>query len=102
MGSDVRPFFLRGDAIRVTLPPSQPLESPAMIPILVALSLQAAAAVPAAATADADKPVCKRTTTTGSYVRGKKVCMTRRQWQRMADDSQELGRNMRPPLTVGP
>ena len=78
-----------------------------MITILFTFALQAAAqpapaANAVAAAAESDKVVCKRTAATGSFVRTKKVCMTRRQWQRMADDSQELGRSMRPALTVNP
>ncbi|HEX8382050.1 MAG TPA: hypothetical protein VF592_01610 [Sphingomonas sp.] len=76
-----------------------------MILLLIALAAQAAPPAPAPsaqmAAADGEKVVCKRSAATGSFVRTKKVCLTRRQWQRVADDAQELGRSMRPGLTTG-
>lgn len=41
-----------------------------------------------------EKKVCKRTAETGSFVKGKKVCLTRREWNAVADKGQETGRNM--------
>lgn len=70
--------------------------------IVLALVLQAgvASSADAKTTSAPDKPICKRAAATGSFVRAQKVCLTKQQWQRVADDSQELGRSMRPALTA--
>lgn len=46
------------------------------------------------------KLICRRTLDTGSNVRGKKVCLTAKQWDEVARQSQELGRSMLPALVT--
>ncbi len=46
------------------------------------------------------KLVCKRTLDTGSNVRGKKVCLTAKQWDQVARQGQEAGRSMLPALVT--
>lgn len=41
---------------------------------------------------DMDKIICKKSVTTGSLVAKTRQCMTRRQWDRMADEYQTAGR----------
>lgn len=60
----------------------------------------ASAATNATAAVDAPKQVCRRIRTTGSNVAGKRVCLTAAQWDKVARDSQELGRSMMPSLTT--
>lgn len=45
-------------------------------------------------TAAAEKRICKRAAETGSFVKGKKVCLTRREWDRASEKGQEQGREM--------
>lgn len=40
------------------------------------------------------KRICKRAAETGSFVKGKRVCLTRKQWNEAATRSQALGREM--------
>jgi hypothetical protein len=49
----------------------------------------------------AEKPVCRRYADVGSNIARRKICMTKSQWDKMARDSQELGRSMQPALTTG-
>ncbi|WP_156357910.1 hypothetical protein [Sphingomonas sp. Leaf62] len=58
---------------------------------------QATAPPPAAATPNL---ICKRTLDTGSNVRGKKVCLTAKQWDQVARQGQETGRSMLPSLVT--
>jgi hypothetical protein len=41
-----------------------------------------------------EKIVCKRTLETGSLVKGKKVCLSKRQWNRVAEDGRAIGQEM--------
>ncbi len=64
---------------------------------------QAEAAPPVSqttATAPAPRVICRRMADTGSNVRGRKVCLTARQWDQVARDSQGLGRSMLPALVT--
>ena len=38
---------------------------------------------------DPDKMICKRQKVTGSRIAGRKVCMTRREWQAQADQARQ-------------
>lgn len=41
-----------------------------------------------------DKKICRKEVETGSLIKGKKVCMTAKQWQRLADANRdEVERN---------
>ena len=70
------------------------------IAVLLILSTTAPAASPPAVPADlvqpaaTDKLVCKRQAVTGSLVTSKRVCMTRRDWNRTAEQSQKFGTDM--------
>lgn len=66
--------------------------------LLVGLTGQQAATPPPAATPV--KMICKRTLDTGSNVRGKKVCLTAKQWDQVARQGQDLGRSMLPALVT--
>lgn len=57
--------------------------------------------VAVAPTQQAEKPVCRRYADVGSNIARRKICMTKPQWDKMARDSQELGRSMQPALTTG-
>ncbi|MGN5374768.1 hypothetical protein [Sphingomonas hankookensis] len=50
--------------------------------------------------AAAPKMICRRTLDTGSNVRGKKVCLTARQWDQVSRSGQEVGRSMLPALVT--
>jgi|OM-RGC.v1.028572500 hypothetical protein len=55
--------------------------------LLLAAAAQAVAPAPdkpvsAPAGAVADKPICRRIVETGSFVKGRKICMSREQWAR--------------------
>lgn len=41
-----------------------------------------------------EKRICKRAAETGSFVKGKKVCLTRREWNSAAEKGQDVGRSM--------
>lgn len=41
-----------------------------------------------------DKVVCKRVTETGSLVKKKKVCLTKRQWNKVAENGRSMGQGM--------
>jgi serine protease inhibitor ecotin len=41
-----------------------------------------------------DKIVCKRSAETGSLIKGKKVCLTRREWNKIADNARAMGQQM--------
>ena len=66
--------------------------------MLVGLAGQQEAASPQATTKP--KLICKRTLDTGSNVRGKKVCLTAKQWDQVARQGQEVGRSMLPALVT--
>jgi hypothetical protein len=49
----------------------------------------------AAAPADPlDKVICRRTLETGSLVKGKRVCLTRREWARASEKGRERAEEM--------
>jgi hypothetical protein len=62
-------------------------------PIVLALQ-SAPAAVAPTETPPAEKKVCKRVVETGSLVKGKKVCMTRKEWNAVADNARQQGQDM--------
>lgn len=70
-------------------------------PMLLMLAAPAATADGATATADADKKICKRSTTTGSLVRNKKICRTKAEWDaaeaQARQDVGEIQRTTRAP-----
>jgi hypothetical protein len=41
-----------------------------------------------------DKVTCKRTLETGSLIKGKKVCLTRREWNKIAENARAMGQQM--------
>ena len=51
------------------------------------------ASAPTAADAPADKPeekkICRKQIETGSLIKGKKICYTSKQWQKLADANRE-------------
>lgn len=58
-----------------------------------ALAQGSTAASPTGAT-DPNKRICKRTVDTGSLVRGKRVCRTRAEWDRLAEAARAGGQDM--------
>ncbi|WP_428969538.1 hypothetical protein ACQR50_01525 [Sphingomonas sp. Xoc002] len=62
--------------------------------LLLALAAQSStAATPAKPPADpvtAEKPICRRIVETGSFVKAKKLCMTREEWARQREASRDL------------
>ena len=63
---------------------------------LLLASAPEAAATPAAAPQQPaeEKKVCRREVETGSLIKGKKICYTAKQWQKIADDNRdEIERN---------
>ncbi|WP_375243551.1 hypothetical protein [Sphingomonas parapaucimobilis] len=62
--------------------------------LLLALAAQSSAAdAPARPPVDpaaADKPICRRIVETGSFVKTKKLCMTREEWARQREASRDL------------
>lgn len=62
-----------------------------MIPMFLTLLLAAAPAPPTAAPAPApkEKTICKRQVDTGSLVRGRKTCLTAREYRRQVEEAQE-------------
>jgi len=62
---------------------------------------QVAQVAGASAEKTTEKPVCRRYADVGSNIARRKICMNKQQWDKMARDSQELGRNMQPALTTG-
>ena len=42
----------------------------------------------------AEKKICKKTVDTGSFIKGKKVCLTRAQWNRVAEEQSEVARRV--------
>jgi hypothetical protein len=72
-----------------------------------ALVLGAAPAAAAGATPDAKASkkkdqVCKKIEVTGSLVRVKKVCLTRDQWNRSAEDHEKFARDLTDGLRTRP
>jgi hypothetical protein len=55
------------------------------------LAAQASEPAKAATASDPDKVICKRQFETGSLVKSTKTCMTRREWERQASQSRDLG-----------
>jgi len=58
---------------------------------LLLVMLASAASLPAAEMAqtppDPDKPICKTEYETGSRVRAKKICLTRAEWDKLAQET---------------
>jgi hypothetical protein len=70
-----------------------------VLAISMALALVISPAEPAATpVVDAEdaleKMVCKRTTETGSLIKGKKVCLTRREWYKLSENGRAMGHQM--------
>ena len=62
-----------------------------------------ASATPAAAPpAPKDKVVCKKFVETGSLVRSRRECRTRRDWNRLSNDAQDETNRLRPNVAVVP
>ena len=64
----------------------------------IVTSLLLATAPEATATPQPDQPaekkICRREIETGSLIKGKKICYTAKQWQKIADDNRdEIERN---------
>ncbi len=57
--------------------------------VTVAMSGAALAAEPAKPALSDDKVVCKKSVDTGSLIRGKKRCMTRKQWNDLAEATRQ-------------
>jgi hypothetical protein len=68
--------------------------SSAVFAILAQGSAQATATASAEPVDPLDKIVCKRTLETGSLIKGKKVCITRRQWNKVAEEGRAMGQEM--------
>ena len=49
----------------------------------------AESAAPTTGAAPEEKKICRKQVETGSLIKGKKICYTARQWQKMADDSRD-------------
>ena len=49
---------------------------------------------------DESKPICRRYAEVGSNIVRRKICMSKKQWDAVARNSQETGRNMQPALTA--
>lgn len=70
-----------------------------MMMLMTFLLLQAAAAAPeaasqtAAAQSDDAKIVCRTITITGSRLAGKRYCLSKREWRRMAREGEETARS---------
>ena len=65
----------------------------------------ATAALPAAAAKPVDpmdKIRCQRELETGSLVKSKKICHTRREWSRISDDAQDEGQRLTPHISSVP
>ncbi len=60
----------------------------------------AAAPNPVPATDPLEKVECRRETATGSLMDGPKICHTKREWRRMANDAQDEARRLIPPTTM--
>lgn len=59
-----------------------------------ASAMQQPAAVPAPAPASREKMICKKTLEIGSLVKKKKTCLSASQWNRLSEESQNMGREM--------
>lgn len=55
--------------------------------LLLAAAPENASAAPPAAPAEnpAEKKICRKDVETGSLIKGKKICMTAKQWQKLSD-----------------
>lgn len=53
--------------------------------LLLAAAPDAAATQTASADKAEDRQICRREVETGSLIKGKKICMTAKQWQKVAD-----------------
>jgi hypothetical protein len=59
------------------------------ISLLLAAAPETATPAEAKAEKPAEKKVCRKQIETGSLIKGKKVCYTAKQWQKMADDARD-------------
>lgn len=58
-----------------------------LVPTAALYAAASHAAEPAATPADADKPICKTQYETGSRVRAKKICLTKEEWDKLAQET---------------
>ncbi len=68
--------------------------SSAVLAILAQGSAASTATASAAPVDPLDKIVCKKTLETGSLIKGKKVCLSRRQWNKVAEEGRAIGQAM--------
>ena len=62
-----------------------------MTGLLLAAAPDSAATQTASAEKAEDRQICRREVETGSLIKGKKICMTAKQWQKISDaNRQEL------------
>ena len=62
-----------------------------MTGLLLATAPDSAATQTASAEKAEDRQICRREVETGSLIKGKKICMTAKQWQKISDaNRQEL------------
>ena len=57
--------------------------------LLLAAAPDAAATPAASADQPAEKKICRREIETGSLIKGKKLCYTAKQWQKISDANRE-------------
>ena len=81
-------------ALQQTPPTSTPPQPPATELPDVRVTGATPAAAPAAEEADEDRVICRRERVVGSN-RPQRICMTRREWTRSSDSTQEELRNVR-------
>lgn len=64
-----------------------------LLGLVTGLMLAAAPAAAAAPTAQteppAEKKICRKQIETGSLIKGKRICYTAKQWQKLADNSRD-------------
>lgn len=68
--------------------------SSAVLAILAQASSQPGATASAEPVNALDKIICKKTLETGSLIKGKKVCLSRRQWNKVAEEGRAIGQSM--------
>jgi predicted secreted protein len=70
----------------------------AVFPLLVLIAAAAAAAEPPvsspASSAEKDKLICKREVPVGSLIATRKMCLTKAEWQKRADQGNALARGL--------
>lgn len=60
-----------------------------MTGLLLAAAPDSAATQTASAEKAEDRQICRREVETGSLIKGKKICMTAKQWQKISDDNRQ-------------